>query len=640
MGSRVPAVGVTIAICSLLVLMSCDQGAQELTGPSPDDSPLADLTGAPRVEINTPESGATVSPGLVRIEGRTRERGNDLLRTDLWIIPEICCLSEIVFTTTREGTWSFDWDTRELYGGRYGIMAVAHDTEGWSTSASVSVTLDAPGRPERPRIVSLVLERDTLVAGESMGGTVTLEYPAIDDSSSVTVRTLPFHPRNVELVPQRIEIPMGDSVGHFTVTALPVAEPDHVPINGVTGIHEGDFGQTDFVWIMPAGVTMDSVLLDPTLVLSGETSQGTARLTGPAPEGGAVVELESSDPEVAMVPPTVTVPAGQTAASFTINTGTVSVGTGVFIRGTYGGVLRSARLIVDRPAAAGGQLSSLTIEPDIVVGGNPAQGTVTLGGAVDGDTEVTLSSTDTSVATVPPSVTVPAGQTSATFTITTLPNNTGEGQFSWISGQAGGVERGASITTTGAPSGPTIASVEIVPATLGGGGPATGFVTFSSPPTDGGQVSLTSSHPDVVQVPSSATWSWSEGVRAFPVTTSPVASNTQVTITATACCGAGGEATGTVTVTTGPPPPPDNVGITRARFRDGILEVRATSTSTTALLTVFIQGSQTGSDIAIMGLRHIGDGRYEGERPWTQAPVPDEVEVRSNLGGSATDRVR
>jgi hypothetical protein len=82
------------------------------------------------------------------------------------------------------------------------------------------------------------------------------------------------------------------------------------------------------------------------------------------------------------------------------------------------------------------------------------------------------------------------------------------------------------------------------------------------------------------------------------------------------------------------------VRLTRARFRNGILEVRAESTSETALLTVFITGSQTGNDIAIAGMRHMGGGRYEVERPWINAPAPDELEVRSNLGGRDTARVR
>jgi hypothetical protein len=629
--------GAALTLGGLLILGGCDPGSEEVTGLSPD-APLADISDAPRVEISSPSNGTTVLPGTVLIEGRTRERGNDLLRTDLWIASERWGEGEIVMTTTREGNWSYPWNTEGLYGGSYLVTAVAHDAEGWSTSASVSLTLDAPLRPERPRLAALTLDRDSIIAGESTGGTVVLEFPAIDDSSAVTVRSLPFHPNHVEIEPQVIRIPQGDSTGRFTVTGLAVAEPLRVPIEGVTGL--GQDWQTDFLWILPAGVTMDSLTLDPSLVRSGETSQGTVRLTGPAPDGGAEVELASQNTSIATVPPTVTVAAGQITGTFTIATHTVAAPTGVNIEAVYGGVLRFARLVVDRPAPGGGQLASLTIDPDIVVGGTAAQGTVTLGAAADGDTQVALSSSNPSVATVPSAVTVLAGQTAATFTVTTLPNNTGQGQFSWISGEAGGVERGASITTTGAPSGPSIVSVEIVPSALGGGGPATGFVAFDGPLTDGVQVSLTSSDPETVQVPAQALWTWSPGVRAFEVSTSPVASSTQVTITATACCGGVGTASGTMTVNIGPTPAPDVVGVTRARLRNGVLQVRATSTSQTALLTVFVKGSQTGNDIAIAGMQHVGNGRYEVDRPWINAPAPDELEVRSNLGGSDTARVR
>jgi hypothetical protein len=66
-------------------------------------------------------------------------------------------------------------------------------------------------------------------------------------------------------------------------------------------------------------------------------------------------------------------------------------------------------------------LSSLTLNSSSVTAGNPLQGTVTLGQvAASGGVVVTLSSTSPSVASVPSSVTVPAGQFSATFTVTTF----------------------------------------------------------------------------------------------------------------------------------------------------------------------------------------------------------------------------
>src|SRR5438445_22208 len=63
-------------------------------------------------------------------------------------------------------------------------------------------------------------------------------------------------------------------------------------------------------------------------------------------------------------------------------------------------------------------LSTLSLNPTTVTGGDSSTGTVTLSGpAPSGGAQVALSSSDTSVATVPSSVTVAAGATSATFTV-------------------------------------------------------------------------------------------------------------------------------------------------------------------------------------------------------------------------------
>jgi hypothetical protein len=66
-------------------------------------------------------------------------------------------------------------------------------------------------------------------------------------------------------------------------------------------------------------------------------------------------------------------------------------------------------------------LTSLKLNASIVSGGNTVQGTVTLGQpATSGGIAVTLSSTNPSVASVPSAVTVPAGQFTANFPVTTF----------------------------------------------------------------------------------------------------------------------------------------------------------------------------------------------------------------------------
>ena len=65
-----------------------------------------------------------------------------------------------------------------------------------------------------------------------------------------------------------------------------------------------------------------SLTLSPSTIAggSGGSSTATVRLTGPAPAGGAVVALASSNIELAASLPGVTVPAGATSATFTVAT--------------------------------------------------------------------------------------------------------------------------------------------------------------------------------------------------------------------------------------------------------------------------------------------------------------------------------
>ena len=277
------------------------------------------------------------------------------------------------------------------------------------------------------------------------------------------------------------------------------------------------------------------------------------------------------------------------------------------------------------------------IAASLVVGGQSIQGTVTLASATGAATSVSLLSVNPAVAQVPASVTVPSGVASATFTVTTSP--TTSVNFSEIDANSGGVLRTATLTTQPPPTGPSIVSVVFFPASLGGTGPATGRVTFSGPATQGAQVTLTSGNPAVVQVPATVVVSANTSRVDFPVTTSHVGANTPVTVTAVACCGGLGSGAGTITVTTAAPPPSDVVRITKARFqpggRGGTLSVDATSTSSTAILTVFRDASTEPTFV----LTNQGGGRYAGSFSFSGVK-PGTVTVKSNLGGSATSGVQ
>ena len=96
----------------------------------------------------------------------------------------------------------------------------------------------------------------------------------------------------------------------------------------------------------PPAPALSTISLSPSSVVGGNTSVGTATLTSPAPSGGIVVTLSSSNTSVATVPASVTVSSGATSATFTVATSPVSQSTSVVITGTAGGVTRTATLTV------------------------------------------------------------------------------------------------------------------------------------------------------------------------------------------------------------------------------------------------------------------------------------------------------
>lgn len=96
----------------------------------------------------------------------------------------------------------------------------------------------------------------------------------------------------------------------------------------------------------PPAVTLSSLTLNPTSVIGGlESSTGTVTLSAPAPAGGATVALASSN-GAASVPSSVTIPAGATSATFTVNTSIVIVATSATISATYNNTTQAATLSV------------------------------------------------------------------------------------------------------------------------------------------------------------------------------------------------------------------------------------------------------------------------------------------------------
>ncbi len=236
-------------------------------------------------------------------------------------------------------------------------------------------------------------------------------------------------------------------------------------------------------------VGISSVTFNPNPVVGGNNSTGTVTLAGAAPTGGLSVSLSSNNGNVT-VPSSVTVAAGATSANFTATTHTVT--------GTFG-VQVTASITNDSVAGTltlttTPSVASLTISPTSVMGGTNATGTVSLSAvAPQGGTLVSLSSSNPSAATVPSSVTVPGGQSSANFTVTSIPV---QGDTSvTITATYGSNNLMASLTVVGA----ILSTFTISPTTAHSGAPVQFTVTLTGPAAGsvlgGASVVLTPSDP-------------------------------------------------------------------------------------------------------------------------------------------------
>src|SRR5712691_3377242 len=261
---------------------------------------------------------------------------------------------------------------------------------------------------------SLALNPTSVAGGNSSTGTVTLSGPAPAGDAQVTLSS---SNTAAATVPSSVTVAAGATSATFTVSTSVVTASTAVTISAAYG----GATRTASLAVTPAPPpppTLASLGLNPTSVTGGNSSTGTVTLNGAAPAGGATVALSSSN-GAARVPSSVAVAAGATSATFTVSTSAVAASTTV-ISAAYGGVTRSASLTVAPAPPPPATLSSLTLNPTSVIGGlQTSTGTVTLSGAAPaGGATVALSSSN-GAARVPSSVFVPAGATSATFTVNT-----------------------------------------------------------------------------------------------------------------------------------------------------------------------------------------------------------------------------
>jgi hypothetical protein len=189
--------------------------------------------------------------------------------------------------------------------------------------------------------------------------------------------------------------------------------------------------------------------------------------------------------------------------------------------GAWSSVRRfTAGAFAQAPALAG-----IALNPASVVGGNTSEGTASLTSAApSGGAVVTLSSSNTSAASVPASVTVPAGAFSATFTVSTA-SVTASTSLT-ISGAFGGATRSATLTVTPPPPPASLSTVAVNSASVTGGASSQGTVTLTSAAPAGGFAVALSSNNAAATVPTGVTVAQGAASATFAIATGAVTAST------------------------------------------------------------------------------------------------------------------
>ena len=392
---------------------------------------------------------------------------------------------------------------------------------------------------------------NSFMGGSSCMGTVTLSVPAGLNGLAVSLSSNSRY----AVVPPSITVPSGAISASFPIWTDACSSAQSATITAVNGANTF----TTNLSLTTYNPYVFNVQIAPTFIAGGTTATGQVQLDHfVTTVGGEVVDLSSSNvvgsgAAYATVPASVTVPFGANNAYFSITTQSVTSVTGVSITATDTG--SQSGLIMLLPS--GGLGIDLTVNPGGIYGGNSATGTVTLSATQGSATTVSLSSNN-SVATVPTSVTIPAGSTSATFTVSTSPVTTIPlpltGGLTWITCSVG-------LSSQAFPTAVYPAVVHYVtasPSSVTGGSSSTGTVYLSgTAPTGGITVSLSSSSPDA-QVPSSVIVLAGNNSATFNISTSSVVASEKVNISATynsatASCGLGiGSSVAIHTVTSSP----------------------------------------------------------------------------------------
>ncbi len=230
-------------------------------------------------------------------------------------------------------------------------------------------------------------------------------------AKSGSLVSLTATPPSLVSLPTQVAVAQGQHSVKFNMSVPEVSSATVIQITG----NSGGSKETWTFTILP--ITIASVNV-PLSFVGGSGTTGSVTCTSSFTGQGGVVSLSSNKVAAATVPPTVTIPAGSNQATFPISTSLVAQTTAVQITATYQGASKVATLNV-QPITS---IKNLTLQTPCV-GGATATGVISTTGHAGKLGGIVQLWTNDPNATVPSTVTIPAGGSGATFSVKTASIN-------------------------------------------------------------------------------------------------------------------------------------------------------------------------------------------------------------------------
>jgi len=289
------------------------------------------------------------------------------------------------------------------------------------TLAANTAAQTCPVEPDPvAELENLSISPVTLTGGDKTEGMVTLTEPAPDGGFTIALSSN----RSAASVPAQITIPAGQASAVFEITTTPVSD---VVTATITASAQGTVRNVN-IFIHPP--QLKAVRLQPDSVFSGKSSVLYLELEGDAPPDGITISLEHDGTDELELPSETTIWSGNTGNVW-FNTRGIAEPMQITIQATLGETMTTTLYLM--PA----ELDDIRYDFEVfspcvlrwsdnqAIGGRVIGYRVSLNGEAPPDGAViTLLSSDPSVVTPPPTVTIAGRESSALFQVMTAPVTT------------------------------------------------------------------------------------------------------------------------------------------------------------------------------------------------------------------------